>query len=253
MVGCRAPAAAACGSGVQASLLVGCWHRYRWLHGDGILLYPPSFAWWTLQVTVLLWVPASAMVRMLYLTRGEVGRPPLRASHHFGPCGCPASRSHPSLPTCCVQTPYALPSPTARPGHTCLASSPTSAPALPRWQQAAPPLGPAAGDGSGWAAMLTRESTAPCVASSLPCARRLSEAAGRAWQGAARLAESPSCCCFISLQSVTFPRASEEAAGCQQGHPAAWCPKQWLGAAGQRRAGSGAESAACSGVLVLCC
>lgn len=65
------------GSGMLADSRAGCLHWYQQLHRDGILhpcspLLPRAvshpIAGWLLRATVLLWMVASAMVRMIYLT-----------------------------------------------------------------------------------------------------------------------------------------------------------------------------------------
>lgn len=85
---------------------------------------------------------------------------------------------------------------------------------------AAPTPGPVAGGRDGQAVMLMRESKAPCGALSLPCARQLARACSSQQSMAAgsEAYEEPQRC----LLHLTFPRALEEAAGCQRCHLARW-------------------------------
>lgn len=94
-----------------------------------------------------------------------------------GICGHPAYRTHPSLPTCPMQTPYTLLSSIAQPGHAHLASLLLGTCLIPVAATSSRSRShcPASRGSDGQAAVLMLESKAPCITSSLLCAHQLAQ------------------------------------------------------------------------------
>lgn len=94
-----------------------------------------------------------------------------------GICGYPAYRTHPSLPTCHMQTPYTLLSSIAQPGHAHLASPLLGTCLIPVAASSTRSRShcPVSGGSDGQAVVLMLESKAPCITSSLPCAHQLAQ------------------------------------------------------------------------------
>lgn len=182
---------------------------------------------------MLLQVLPSTKVMLLYLTWGTKEQGKGGTSH---PCQVyegiqPIGLTPPCPPTVCrPHTPCSAPSHNLVMliwHHPCLAH------ALSQWQLAALVPGPTALRQEAvmdrqWCSCWKVKHPASHQASLVPTSSLRRAAASRAWQWAARLAESPRAACFILLKSITFPGALEEGAGCQQCHPAQWCPEGWL-------------------------